>query len=150
MFRKNKQRSCGVYYPNFYHLHFTTAKAIKSGATCLKPIQNQLINDILTHQKSNGSLDSINEDDRVLATANAMISLALLGPQTAEVTRALEKGINYLLTQKQQQDGMTYWKKGVFFSGGRIFRNRLYFISDEYTTAVVTYALHLYSESLRN
>ncbi len=148
MFKKNLHRKCGVYYPNYYHFHYTTSKAIKAGATCLAPAKNMLVKDILKTQNKNGSFPSIDKLDITHATANALASLLNIKSdnlqENQKIDMALDKGVTYLNSKKIESENEVYWKGGIFFSGGRVFREKVYFISDEYTTALITYVLYKY------
>lgn len=59
--RKKKFSSCGVYYPNHYELHYTSAKALVAGADCLEESRDGLVDHIISTQLTDGSLASYNK-----------------------------------------------------------------------------------------
>ncbi len=62
-----------------------------------------------------------------------------------EVPKTLiDRSINFLYSQKREENKQVFWKGGVYFSGGTVVRNMLYFTSDAYTTALVTMAFQKY------
>ena len=56
--RKKQFSTCGLYYPNRFEIHYTTAKAISSGVTCLEESRERLIEDILETQTASGRFES--------------------------------------------------------------------------------------------
>jgi hypothetical protein len=67
-FKKEKRTNlCGLYYPNHFHLHYVTAKALKAGATCLEDVKDKIIEDIVSRQLKDGSLQSKPKKDSNLS-----------------------------------------------------------------------------------
>ena len=75
-----------------------------------------------------------------MVQSSAYALLAMLYFKEAGVDVPKEKIgllVQFLSRQKQQEKDQIYWKGGVFFSGGTVVRNVLYFTSDAYTTALI-------------
>jgi len=53
----------------------------------------------------------------------------------------IQKSIEFIISQRNEEN---FWKGGVFFSGGTVVRNVLYFKSDAYTTALAAQCLQKY------
>jgi hypothetical protein len=49
----------------------------------------------------------------------------------------IEKATEFLLHTSKSKDQGIYWEGGVYFSGGTVIRNTLYWKSDALTTAIV-------------
>ena len=56
--KREKNELMCLYYPNHFHLHYVTAKALKAGATCLEDVKKKIIEDIISRQRADGSLQS--------------------------------------------------------------------------------------------
>ena len=56
----------------------------------------------------------------------------------------IDKSISFLYSKKERENKQVFWKGGVYFSGGTVVRNMLYFTSDAYTTALVAMAFQKY------
>ncbi len=141
-FTKNKSKVCGIYYPSEYTLHFSSSNAIKNGAKCLAHLDEKIISEILIDQQDDGSFISPwHDSDTIQSTAYALSSLINLTNDSnkSKLRSPITKGIEYILTQtKIDEKGDYYFKGGSFFSGGTIIRKKLIWISDPYTTALLT------------
>lgn len=84
-------------------------------------------------------LNELDAEDKIQSTAYAIAALIKLGNQQDPVIKeTIEKGIQYLLDQAQEdKDGHLYWKGGVFFAGGTLVRDDIRWRSDAYTTAII-------------
>ncbi|MEY4584258.1 MAG: hypothetical protein RJB10_755, partial [Pseudomonadota bacterium] len=95
-------------------------------------------------QKPDGSYESkkiVNQHDILQSTAYATLAMLYLKESGVNVPKALiDKSIAFLYSQKQEEKKQVFWKGGVYFSGGTVVRNMLYFTSDAYTTALVSMA----------
>lgn len=150
-FDKKKSKVCGLYYPSEYTLHFTSSNAIKNGVSCLQDVREDIAKEILNDQKINGSFVSKwHNSESIQSTAYAMASLLNILDENnkEELSPAIKKGINYLLSQaKFDSSGNMYYEGGAFFSGGTVIRKKLLWVSDAYTTALVSNVLFKYLES---
>lgn len=148
---KHKNWTCGVYYPNRYNLHYTAARAYASGAKCLEPSAKMIKSYVLRTQNPMGYWSSKYLRNRLQATAYALAALVKVLPAPNEKEMAqMKAAVAYILSQKQEKEGQIFWKAGVFFSGGRIFRRKVSFYSDAYTTAIILEALAGYLKLLEN
>jgi hypothetical protein len=99
-------------------------------------------------QNLDGSFQSqsyINHFDRVQSTTNAlsaMIDCKSKGLAVSEI--ALGKAISYILSQKKVKNEQIYWEAGVYFSGGTLLRNILFWKSEAYTTVAVANCFQRY------
>lgn len=150
-FDKKKSKVCGLYYPSEYTLHFTSSNAIRNGVSCLQDVREDIAKQILNDQKANGSfISKWHDSETIQSTAYAMASLLNILDESnkEELNPAIKKGINYLLSQaKVDSDGNMYYEGGAFFSGGTVIRKKLLWVSDAYTTALVSNVLFKYLES---
>jgi hypothetical protein len=150
--RKDWSRA-GIYYPNRYHLHYATLKAWSKGVHELDESANRLKKHLLSSQKADGSFHSrriVNHKDKVQSTAYALNSILRLGnPFLIGTENQVNKALHYLIKQASFMDGNTCWDGGVFFSGGTVIRNTLYWKSDVYTTALMVESLVLYQQYVK-
>ena len=139
--KKRAWANNSVYYPNQFHVHFTVVKAYASGAELLKNSAEIVLKDILEKQNEDGSFQSysfINHFDKVQSTVNALSAMVDCKKKGLEVPSApMENAINYLLSQKKTSGDEIHWEAGVYFSGGTLLRNTLFWKSEAYTTAAI-------------
>jgi hypothetical protein len=146
--RKKFWYNNSVYYPNQFHIHFTVAKAFASGIEDLRVSSEIILRDIMEKQNLDGSFQSqsyINHFDRVQSTTNAlsaMIDCKSKGLAVSDI--ALGKAISYILSQKKVKNEQIYWEAGVYFSGGTLLRNILFWKSEAYTTVAVANCFQRY------
>ncbi|AFK02965.1 hypothetical protein Emtol_1823 [Emticicia oligotrophica DSM 17448] len=138
----------GIYYPNRYHFHFAISRALAAGDTALKSSAQLLLNHLSQTQNPDGSYQSwkhVNKRDILQSTTYALLSMLYLKESGLEVSQeTINRAVKYIDTQKKMETNQNYWKGGVFFSGGTVVRNILYFTSDAYTTALVAMAYQKY------
>ena len=150
--RKDWSRA-GIYYPNRYHLHYATLKAWSKGIRDLDESAERLKLHLLSSQKEDGSFHSrriVNHKDKVQSTAYALNSLLRLGnPYIIGTQLQVDKAMRYLLSKASFMDENVCWDGGVFFSGGTVIRNTLYWKSDVYTTALMLESIVLYQHYLK-
>ncbi len=137
----------GVYYPNRYHLHHAVIKAFKSGANELKPSVEQLIKHLKVSQKSNGSYHSrwlVNRRDIDQSTLYALHAMLMAGSmKETGLQPQIEKALHFLLSRLSVSPEQACLNGGVYFSGGTVIRNTLYWSSDAYSTALFLHCLTL-------
>ncbi|HLO45698.1 MAG TPA: hypothetical protein VK175_15270 [Leadbetterella sp.] len=137
-----------VYYPNQYHIHFTVAKAFASGVEGLRNSAQVIVDNILESQNPDGSFQSqsyINRFDKVQSTTNALSAMIDCKSQGLAVPDSvMRKAISYILSQKKTKNGQIYWDAGVYFSGGTLLRNILFWKSEAYTTVAVANCFQRY------
>jgi hypothetical protein len=137
---------CGIYYPNTYNFHYSASLMDASGETCLRPYADQMVSFILKNRGADGgwyNQDNYHVDDRVHATAFAMLGLAQFGQASdARVRNALASGSKFLMSRlKRSQAGNLYWEGEVFFTATAIARSLIDWKNDSFTTAVSLSAL---------
>lgn len=145
--RRKKWSRAGVYYPNRYQLHYAVVKAWKSGAHELGDCIVPLIEHIKKTQQEDGSFESrtvVNKKDEIQSTAYALNAMLKLGnPAETGLENQVNKAIQYLLLQAKKKGGNLFWEGGVYFSGGTVIRNTLYWKSEALTTAIILESLCL-------
>jgi hypothetical protein len=138
----------GIYYPNRYHFHFAVSRALAAGDTALISTSKLLLNHLKKTQNPDGSYESwkrVNKKDVLQSTTYAVLTMLYLKESGIEVPETLiDKSIFYLDSQKKIEQNQISWQGGVFFSGGTVVRNMLYFTSDAYTTALIALAYQKY------
>ena len=144
----------GHYYPNTYHLHYAVSRAFLAGDTALRASSEVLLAHLLKKQLPDGRFLSrrrVNHRDALQSSAYGL--LAMLNFKKAGLGVPMEpirRTVGYLQSVKKiTSDGTYFWEGGVFFSGGTVVRNVLYFTSDAYTTALVVGALQKYVTASR-
>jgi len=146
--RRRKWSRAGVYYPNRYHLHYATMRAWKKGVHTLDSSAVLLIKHLKSAQCSDGSYHSrpiVNHRDILQSTAYAFHAmLSYNDPSDRELNLRIRKALNYILSEMHNQNGTVCWDGGVFFSGGTVIRNTLFWKSDGYTTALILEAIGMY------
>ncbi len=154
LIRKHAERGrwnrMGIYYPNRYHFHYATGRALASGDTGLHAAAPYLLRHLLATRHADGSYTSrrkVNRHDRLQSTIYATLSLLYLKEAGYKVPdEFLDQSVRFIHSQRKETIVGTYWEGGVFFSGGTVVRNILYFTSDAYTTSLVALTLHKYRE----
>jgi hypothetical protein len=145
--KRHKWSRAGVYYPNRYQLHYSVAKAWSNGAVSLKGCITPLIEHIKRTQLPNGSFESrkiVNKKDVIQSTAYALNAMLKAGhPNETGLWVPIEKATAFLLQSAKSKDQEIYWEGGVYFSGGTVIRNTLYWKSDVLTTAIIAESLCL-------
>lgn len=143
--RRKKYSKAGVYYPNRYHLHHAVIKAWRSGVQELKPSAELLIKHLKASQKSNGSYQSrwiVNRRDTDQSTLYALHAMLMAGSmKETGLQPQIEKALHFLLTRLSVGPGEACLNGGVYFSGGTVIRNTLYWSSDAYSTALFLHCL---------
>lgn len=146
--RKNYWYNNSVYYPNQFHIHFTVAKAFASGVEDLRVSSEIILKDIINKQKADGSFESqsyINHFDRLQSTTNALSAMIDCKSKGLDVPdSAIQKAIIYILSQKKIKNNQIHWEAGVYFSGGTLLRNILFWKSEVYTTVAVANCFQRY------
>ncbi len=149
--KRGRWNRMGIYYPNRYHLHFAVARALAAGDADLQKTGGYLLKHLTETQKQNGSFESkkiVNQHDVLQSTAYATLAMLYMKESGIDVPKSLiDRSIAYLFAQKKVENKQVFWKGGVYFSGGTVVRNMLYFTSDAYTTALVALAFQKYLKS---
>jgi hypothetical protein len=146
----NNHRSCGVYYPNAYNFYYTASRAYSEGVNCIEKNISHMEEVIISEQSADGSW-KVDKKDILQSTAYAMGALMnFKNYSNPKVKISVDKGINYLLESAIHNNDNTEinWKGGIFFSGGRVFRDRVSFRSTPYTTALILEVLSKYRKEL--
>jgi hypothetical protein len=146
-FAHGEEKTCGLYYPSPYTLHYSAARAFYNGATCLESAVDMAVTDILYAQNPDGSWSSTLPHDDVHTSLYALGALLYSGKTNDKYMRqVIEFGLDYIIQNaKSFNEGSKFWEGGVMFSGGRgAFRTGVVWRSDAYTTALATDILSLY------
>jgi hypothetical protein len=147
--RKDWSRA-GIYYPNRYHLHYAVLRAWAKGITDLNQSAAFMKQHLKKSQLPDGSFSSrkiVNQHDIVQSTAYALNAMLRFGdPHISGFTIQIDKAIRFLFKQGSYTNNQLCWDGGVFFSGGTVIRNTLYWKSDVYTTALMLESLILYQD----
>ena len=137
-----------VYYSNQYHIHYAVSRAYYLGAINLKESCDIILKNIIGKQEKDGSLKSrsfINKYDQIQSTAYALHALLDLKKSGFNVPNEnINRALNYLLANKKTANNGIFWEGGVFFSGGTVLRNILFWKSDAYTTALIAKCIQDY------
>jgi hypothetical protein len=145
--QRKKWSRAGVYYPNRYQLHYAVIKAWKTGALGLSNCIAPLIDHIKSTQQEDGSFESrkiVNKKDKIQSTAYALHAMLKLGhPSETGLENQINKALGYLIFNAQKNENKLFWEGGVYFSGGTVIRNTLYWKSDALTTSIVLESLCL-------
>jgi hypothetical protein len=143
----------GIYYPNRYQFPYVVSEAYVNGVDSLKKSLDYIIEYVLETQQKDGSWYSkrkVNHKDPIQSTAFALNTLINYGNIDQNKTKvAIKKAIQYLLEHAIQDENGLHWTGGVFFSGGSLVRNVLYWQSDAYTTAIILKALVNYQKIVK-
>lgn len=139
----------GLYYPNRYHIHYVLSKNSGLYTAKLPESSQAIVSHILDSQKEDGSFESrrkANKKDRLQSSVYALSAmLSFKNAGIAIPKERIDKAMSYVLFQQIEGENNTlFWKGGVFFSGGTVVRNVLFFKSDAYTTALVAQCIQSY------
>lgn len=145
---KNMWNVAGIYYPNATHFHYAIGRAYASGVTGLKSAAEKTRNHLMQLQQPDGSFLSrawLNNADSVQTTAYALHALLDLKKSGIEIPDAtIDSAVSLLISKATISKNETYWKGGVYFSGGTVLRNLLIWHSDAYTTALIAKCFQAY------
>jgi hypothetical protein len=143
--KQKKYTQVGVYYPNSYAFPYAISKAFMNNKSALKNASQYVVDNLIINQNEDGSWSSrkiVNNKDVLQSTIYATNALLNFGEfKNRNTTDAIEKGIHYILKNSIVNINGTHWQGGVFFSGGPVVRNTLFWKSDAYTTALALTAL---------
>jgi hypothetical protein len=147
--KRKKWSTAGIYYPNRYAIHYFVSRAYRSGIKDLGEARNRCLSHLVKTQNSNGSYtgrNRVNQGDPVQNTVYAALALLnMADPASQEHKAALDQAMRYLLLSvNTDSQSRSYWNAGVYFSGGTVVRNNLFFQSESLTTALVLEALVKY------
>jgi hypothetical protein len=147
-YQKKPAKKALIYYPNDYYWHYIMARAYQKGVIWKNATLKKMVADLKRKQQKDGSyktLGRINDGDVIQSTAFAVAALIQIGEVEKWKTKEnIEVGIAFLLSQMIEKEKECYWKGGVFFSGGTVVKNMLFFKSDAYTTALIVSLLKKY------
>ncbi len=151
--KRNDWSRAGVYYPNRYHVHYATLRAWSKGIKELDASAEMIKKHLIETQFPDGSFHSrkiVNKEDILQSTAYALNALLRLGnPYKNGLSVHVEKALRYTFTRASFNRDQTCWDGGVFFSGGTVIRNTLYWKSDVYTTALMVESLVMYQQYIK-
>jgi hypothetical protein len=151
---RKKYDRVGLYYPNRYHFPFAVSEAYANGVDRLEPSSRYMIEFLLENQNEDGSWYSrkrVNKKDQIQSTTYALSALVNFGKfEERKTQEAVDIAIRYILSQSITDENGVHWKGGVFFSGGTVVRNTLYWKSDAYTTAIILKAFSIYLKYLES
>ncbi len=140
----------GHYYPNRYHFHYAVSRALAAGDTALLPTAQLMLQHLMESQRKPGSYHSrrrVNHHDELQSTTYALLAMLNFRSSGLNVPQhLLDRAVDFLHHQRQSEGNRIYWKGGVYFSGGTVVRNVLYFTSNAYTTALIAQALQKYMQ----
>ncbi|MGR3811406.1 hypothetical protein [Jiulongibacter sp. NS-SX5] len=146
--KKERWSRAGIYYPNRYYIHYTFSKTLPYLQKELKNESLEVLDHLIASQNEDGSYSSrrkVNKKDILQSTVyalQALLNFKKLGLDVPDQT--IEAALNFLVSHQREDDDKTSWEGGVFFSGGTVVRNVLYFKSDAYTTALVAQSIQKY------
>lgn len=147
---KGQYGLCGIYYPSDYLLPVRVAELSELGGHCLQSRHQRVLQYILDTQHPDGLWTNSppSRPDMIQSTALAVTALMMLGDRNNPDHRArVQKGIQFLLNQRRQdQKGNFYWKGEVFFSAVAQARYSVVWRSSSYTTVLAARALQLAEE----
>lgn len=143
--KRNRFSKAGVYYPNRYHVHHAVMKAYKQGAHTLKPSVDLLLKHLKESQLADGSYQSrriVNKRDTDQSTLYALHAMLLADLEMqSQLKPNIIKAFHYLLQRISSSNDEACLDGGVYFSGGTVIRNTLYWCSDAYSTALFLHCL---------
>jgi hypothetical protein len=148
--RRKKWSRAGIYYPNRYNLHYATMRAYHAGIRDLEPSAQRLLAHMKKTIQKDGSFQSrriVNKRDRTQSSIYALHALLSAGNPAEQGTEAMiHSTMRYLLLLlRNHNDGMCI-EGGVYFSGGTVIRNTMYWKSDVYTSALLLDCLIMYKD----
>jgi hypothetical protein len=147
--KKERWSRAGTYYPNRFYIHFSISKIYPYFKEDLKNEAELLLEHLITSQKENGAFHSrwkANKKDILQSTVyalNAMLNLRNGGIRVPQEN--LDRAVSYIKSEMREDFS---WEGGVFFSGGTVVRNVLFFKSDAYTTALICQAIQKYLKEI--
>ena len=145
LMNKKNNTSYTVYYPTEYNLEYVVSGGIKAGVHCHSINTDDIVSHVMVSQNSNGSWSSEIKNNDLQATLYAVNALLKIGNIERHQSLAnIEKGITYVLENEIMDDETSFWKGGIFFSGGTIMKKTHVWRSDAYTTALVVEMLNNY------
>jgi hypothetical protein len=143
--KKERWSRAGLYYPNRFFIHLSISKIYPYLKDELQPEIHAIKEHLLKSQKSDGSFESrnkVNKKDPIQSTIYATLAMLNLKEAGKDIPMVnIEKSIVFIINQRNKEN---FWKGGVFFSGGTVVRNALYFKSEAYTTALAAQCLQKY------
>ncbi len=146
--KRKKYDRVGIYYPNRYHFPYAVCKAYANGVDKLELSTDYLLTYLIDTQNEDGSWSSrrvVNKKDKLQSTAYALNALIYIGDfEQKKTIKSIENAINFILKNAINDEQGIHWKGGVFFSGGTVVRNILWWESDAYTTAIILNAFANY------
>jgi hypothetical protein len=147
--RKDWSRA-GIYYPNRYHLHYAALRAWSKGISDLDQTAAFMKQHLLESQLPDGAFSSrkiVNQHDIIQSTAYALNAMLRYGdPHATGFAIQIDKALRFLFKKGSFSNDQLCWDGGVFFSGGTVIRNTLYWKSDVYTTALMLESLVMYQD----
>lgn len=150
--KRKKYDRVGIYYPNRYHFPYAVSKAYVNGVDRLKESTIHIQDYLLEKQNKEGSWSArqiLNKKDKLQSTAYALNALINIGDfEDQRVKDAINKGIGYVMKNAIMDSDGIHWEGGVFFSGGTVVRNILWWKSDAYTTTIILSAFANYRRYL--
>ncbi|MEX1189170.1 MAG: hypothetical protein WED33_07915 [Bacteroidia bacterium] len=151
--KRKKWSRAGIYYPNRYNLHYSVLKACRSGIEGLKPSADKLIKHILKTSSKQGAFESrriVNKKDIEQSSIYALHAMLQYGnPYENGTSEQVENTIRFLIGRLRNHNNSICLDGGIFFSGGTVIRNTMYWKSDAYSTALFLECLVLYQEYLK-
>ncbi len=149
--KKERWSRAGIYYPNRYYIHFSVSKVYPHFKNELEEEAIALKNHLLLSQKEDGSFHSrrkANKKDPLQSTVYALQAMLNLHQEGVTFPKErIERAMQYILSQEIKDEYGSHWKGGVFFSGGTVVRNVLFFKSDAFTTSLVAQSIQKYLDS---
>ena len=148
--KRKKWSRAGIYYPNRYNLHYATMRAYHAGIQELEPSVDLLISHMKKTTQKNGSFHSrriVNKNDRTQSSIYALHALLSAGsPRERGTEDMIHTTLRYLISQLRNHNNGMCIEGGVYFSGGTVIRNTMYWKSDVYSSTLVLDCLLMYQE----
>jgi hypothetical protein len=150
--KRKKYDRVGIYYPNRYHFPYAVSKAYANGVEKLELSTDYLLSYLIDTQNEDGSWSArriVNKKDKLQSTAYALNALINIGDfEENKTIEPIENAIKYISNHSIKDEDGIHWEGGVFFSGGTVVRNILWWKSDAYTTAIILGAFANYRKHL--
>ena len=141
-----------TYYPNRYQFPYAASKAYAEGISSLTRSMRYFTEYLTQTQNEDGSWFArkrVNKKDALQSTAYALNALINIGDYEANNTiPAIHNALKYLFAHAIHNENGSHWQGGVYFTGGTVVRNTLYWKSNAYTTAIIIEAFANYSKYL--
>lgn len=141
-------RTCGLYYPNPYHLHYAVGRAYASGAKCLEPSRNRLLEALRKEQLPDGSWPGGPTKEPLQSTLYAANAMLMMTDNFKKDEDVIERSMKFIRNQARRDGKRIFWPAGVFFSGGFFIRDRLIWKSEPYSTSLALAALSKYAKAI--